>query len=71
LEEALKSIGLWYGIVRPTLVYGEADVLINNIAWVLRHFPIFAIPGDGAYRLQPGARRRRGGDRRHRRPYPR
>ena len=53
LEEALQSTGLSYGIVRPTLVYGEGDVLINNIAWVLRHFPIFAIPGDGAYRLQP------------------
>jgi NADH dehydrogenase len=53
LEEALRSSGISYGIVRPTLVYGEGDVLINNIAWVLRHFPIFAIPGDGAYRLQP------------------
>ncbi len=53
LEEALRSTGISYGIVRPTLVYGEGDVLINNIAWVLRHFPIFAIPGDGAYRLQP------------------
>jgi NADH dehydrogenase len=53
LEEALRSAGMSYAIVRPTLVYGEGDVLINNIAWVLRHFPIFAIPGDGAYRLQP------------------
>lgn len=53
LEEALRSTGISYGIVRPTLVYGEGDVLINNIAWVLRRFPIFAIPGDGAYRLQP------------------
>src|SRR5260370_13846643 len=42
-----------YGMVCPTLVYGEGDVLIHNIAWVLRYFPIFAIPGDGAYRLQP------------------
>ena len=53
VEDALRSSGISYGIVRPTLVYGEGDVLINNIAWVLRHFPIFAIPGDGAYRLQP------------------
>jgi len=53
LEEALRSAGMSYAIVRPTLVYGEGDVLINNIAWVLRHFPVFAIPGDGAYRLQP------------------
>lgn len=53
LEEAVPLTGLSYGIVRPTLVYGEGDVLMNNIAWVLRHFPIFAIPGDGAYRVQP------------------
>src|SRR5207245_7069009 len=53
LEEALRSTGMSYAIVRPTLVYGEGDVLINNIAWVLRHFPVFAIPGEGAYRLQP------------------
>ena len=53
LEETLRSVGMSYGIVRPTLVYGEGDVLINNIAWVLRHFPIFAIPGDASYRLQP------------------
>jgi NADH dehydrogenase len=53
LEEALRSTAMSYAIVRPTLVYGEGDVLINNIAWVLRHFPVFAIPGDGAYRLQP------------------
>ena len=53
LEEAVRSTGMSYAIVRPTLVYGAGDVLINNIAWVLRHFPAFAIPGDGAYRLQP------------------
>ena len=48
LEEALRSTGMSYAIVRPTLVYGDGDVLINNIAWVLRRFPVFAIPGDGA-----------------------
>ena len=53
LEEVVRSAGMSYAIVRPTLVYGEGDVLINNIAWVLRHFPVFAIPGDGAYRVQP------------------
>ena len=29
------------------------DVLINNIAWLLRRCPVFAIPGSGEYRLQP------------------
>jgi NADH dehydrogenase len=53
LEEAVRSSGLPYAIVRPTLLFGEGDVLINNIAWLLRHLPVFAIPGDGRYRLQP------------------
>ncbi|MBI5235997.1 MAG: epimerase, partial [Deltaproteobacteria bacterium] len=45
--------GLSYAIVRPTVLFGLEDVLINNIAWLLRRFPIFAIPGTGEYRLQP------------------
>jgi len=53
LEEAVRSSGLSYAIVRPTLLFGEGDVLINNIAWLLRHVPVFGIPGDGQYRLQP------------------
>src|SRR5438552_11958517 len=53
LEEAARSSGLSYAIVRPTLLFGEGDVLINNIAWLLRHLPVFGIPGDGRYRLQP------------------
>ena len=53
LEEAVRSSGLSYAIVRPTLLFGGGDVLINNIGWLLRHFPVFAIPGDGRYRLQP------------------
>jgi nucleoside-diphosphate-sugar epimerase len=53
LEEAVRSSGLSYAIVRPTLLFGEGDVLINNIAWLLRHLPLFGIPGDGRYRLQP------------------
>jgi NADH dehydrogenase len=39
--------------VRPTLVVGEHDILVNNIAWFLRRFPVFAMPGSGSYRLQP------------------
>ncbi len=53
LEEAVRSSGLSHAIVRPTLLFGEGDVLINNIAWLLRHLPVFAIPGNGRYRLQP------------------
>jgi len=53
LEDAVRASGLSYAIVRPTLLFGEGDVLINNIAWLIRHLPVFAIPGDGRYRLQP------------------
>src|SRR5207302_11479023 len=53
LEQVVRSAGMSYAIVRPTLVYGEGHVLINNIAWLLRLSPVFAIPGDGAYRVQP------------------
>lgn len=40
-------------IVRPTLLYSTSDVLINNMAWTLRRLPVFGIPGDGEYRVQP------------------
>jgi NADH dehydrogenase len=53
LEEDLKAAGLSYAILRPTVIFGKEDILINNIAWFLRRFPIFPIPGSGEYRLQP------------------
>lgn len=53
VEQALADCGLPYGIVRPTVVFGDRDVLINNIAWLLRHFPLFAVAGSGDYRLRP------------------
>jgi len=52
-EEAVKESGLSWGIVRPTLVFANGDILINNIAWMLRRMPVFGIPGDGQYRVQP------------------
>jgi NADH dehydrogenase len=39
--------------VRPTVIFGDEDILINNIAWLLRRFPLFGIPGDGRYRIRP------------------
>jgi NADH dehydrogenase len=53
LERALQQSGLEYSILRPTVLFGREDILINNIAWALRRFPVFAVFGDGAYRLQP------------------
>lgn len=53
LEDALKQTGLSYSILRPTLLFGKGDILVNNIAWALRRFPVFGLFGDGGYRLQP------------------
>jgi len=52
-EQAVIESGLSYAILRPTVLFGAEDILINNIAWLLRRFPFFATPGDGDYRLQP------------------
>jgi NADH dehydrogenase len=53
LEEELRSAAISHAILRPALLFGREDILINNIAWVLRHFPAFTVFGDGSYRLQP------------------
>lgn len=53
VERVVKESGLSYAIARPTLIYGKEDILINNIAWCLRKFPIFGVCGDGKYRVQP------------------
>lgn len=53
LEQELQELGVSYAILRPTVIFGKEDILINNIAYLLRRFPIFAVPGDGSYRLQP------------------
>lgn len=53
LEEALTGLGLDYTILRPALLFGHEGILINNIAWALRHLPVFGVFGDGRYRLRP------------------
>jgi uncharacterized protein YbjT (DUF2867 family) len=52
-EEALRGSEVSHAIVRPTLVFGEEDILVNNIAWGLRHVPVFLVAGDGRYEVQP------------------
>ncbi|HLF75683.1 MAG TPA: NAD(P)H-binding protein [Anaerolineales bacterium] len=52
-EKAVMESGMSYAILRPTVLFGDEDILINNIAFLLRRFPFFALPGDGSYRLQP------------------
>jgi len=53
LEQAVMDSGISHAILRPTVIYGLEDILINNIAWFLRRFPVFGIPGDGQYGVRP------------------
>ena len=53
VEEAIRSSSLSYAILRPAVIFGKEDILINNIGWLLRRFPLFMIPGRGDYGLQP------------------
>jgi len=53
LEKVVIDSGLSYTILRPTVIFGREDILINNIAWFIRRFPLFGIPGDGTYRVRP------------------
>ena len=52
-EEIIRASGMAYTIIRPTLIFGAEDILINNIAWFLRRFPAFPVPGTGGYPVQP------------------
>jgi len=54
-EAVVRESGLAWAVVRPTLIFGDGDILINNIAWLLRRVPFFFVPGNGAYRVQPVA----------------
>ncbi len=53
VEKAIIHSKLSYAIVRPTVIFGAEGILINNIAWLLRRFPIFSVFGSGDYRIQP------------------
>jgi len=52
-EAAVRESGLAWAIIRPTLVFGPGDILLNNIAWLIRRAPVFGIAGLGDYRVQP------------------
>jgi len=51
VEEAIIDSGISYAIIRPTVIFGIEDILINNIAWMLRPFPLFVVLGGGGYRF--------------------
>jgi uncharacterized protein YbjT (DUF2867 family) len=52
-EEALRDTGIGHAILRPAVLMGDEPILINMIAWLLRHLPVFAIAGEGGYPIQP------------------
>jgi NADH dehydrogenase len=55
VERLIRGSGLGFSIVRPTVIFGRRDILINNIAYVLRRLPVFGVASSGVYRLRPVA----------------
>ena len=53
LERSLIESGLSHAVLRPTVLFGKEDILVNNIAWTLRRLPVFGVFGDGEYKLRP------------------
>jgi len=60
VEEHLAATGVPYAIARPAILFGSSaalgasgSVLLNNIAWLLRHLPVFGIGDGGGYRIRP------------------
>ncbi|HUN35209.1 MAG TPA: NAD(P)H-binding protein [Trebonia sp.] len=52
-EQYLSSLGVPYAVMRPAILFGGDGVLLNNIAWLLRRLPVFAIGGRGDYKIRP------------------
>jgi NADH dehydrogenase len=52
VEQALAACGVPYAVARPAILFGGNGVLVNNIAWLLRRLPVFAIGGGGQYRIR-------------------
>jgi NADH dehydrogenase len=53
VERALRAAGPSWAILRPAVLFGDEPILVNSIAWLLRHLPVFLIPGNGRYGIQP------------------
>ncbi len=53
VERIARASGVSCAILRPTLLYGPGDILVNNLAWTLRRVPLFGMPGNGTYRVNP------------------
>ncbi len=52
-EQLVEESGIPCTILRPTLMFGLESSFCNNLAWMLRKFPMFAVAGSGRYSIQP------------------
>ncbi len=52
VERSLAEADVSYAVLRPAILFGGDGVLLNNIAWLLRHLPVFAVGGRGDYRIR-------------------
>ena len=53
VERDLAEVAVPYAVLRPATLFGGDGVLLNNIAWLLRHVPVFGVGGKGDYRVRP------------------
>ncbi|HKV90725.1 MAG TPA: hypothetical protein VJQ43_05975, partial [Thermoplasmata archaeon] len=53
VDDAVRSGGGPYSIVRPTLMFGAGDVLLGVMLRAIRTYGFFPMFGDGSYRISP------------------
>ncbi|MDE1834491.1 MAG: NAD(P)H-binding protein [Candidatus Micrarchaeota archaeon] len=53
VESYIEKSGLSYAILRPALLFGEEDILMNNITYLIRKYGLFFIFGSGEYKVTP------------------
>lgn len=53
IEKYLINSGVPYAILRPCILFGNEDILFNNIAWAIRKFPLFPVFKEKECKIQP------------------
>src|SRR5262249_10020494 len=53
IERLVRESGVDYTILRPAIIVGAGDILVNNMAYFLRRVPVFTIFGPGGYPARP------------------
>ncbi|HEV2107395.1 MAG TPA: NAD(P)H-binding protein [Thermomicrobiales bacterium] len=54
-EQAVQASGIPWTIFRPSVIFGPGDEFINQLASVVRKFPIIPVVGDGQSTFMPVA----------------